>query len=124
MPFSFGTVLGLSGRALLQNPEWPTCESPAAFLLNQLLIPATSLTCCADPYALSAAQQSAGLVAPAAAVALLGSSGAVAVLLVTYMAATSAASAELIAFSTIFVYDIVGTYFKASLFSFGASLRD
>jgi len=64
------------------------------------------------PYALSAAQQSAGLVAPAAAVTMLGKGGAVAVLLATFMAATSAASAELIAVSSIIVYDVLGTYWK------------
>ncbi len=61
--------MGLGARALSTNPEFPTY-----------------------PYALSAAQQSAGLVAPAAAVTMLGKGGAVAILLVTFMAATSAAS--------------------------------
>jgi urea-proton symporter len=81
--------MGLSARALQTNPAFPTY-----------------------PYALSAAQQSAGLVAPAAAAALLGTGGAVAILIVVFMAATSAASAELIAVSSIIVYDILGTYWK------------
>ncbi|KAJ7623589.1 solute symporter family transporter [Roridomyces roridus] len=89
IPWAFGTVMGLGARALETNPKFPTY-----------------------PYALSAAQQSAGLVAPAAAVTMLGKGGAVAVLLVTFMAATSAASAELIAVSSIIVYDIMGTYWK------------
>jgi Na+/proline symporter len=54
--------MGLASKALVTNPSFPTY-----------------------PYALSAAQQSAGLVAPAAAVTLLGSGGAAAVLLVTFM---------------------------------------
>ncbi|KAK4701038.1 urea-proton symporter, partial [Phenoliferia sp. Uapishka_3] len=99
IPWAFGSVMGLSARALIRNPKFPTY-----------------------PYALSAAQQSAGLVAPAAAVTLLGKGGAAAVLIVTvnyvglwglasadavlhdqFMAATSAASAELIAISSIIV---------------------
>lgn len=59
---AFGTTMGLASKALVTNPSFPTY-----------------------PYALSAAQQSAGLVAPAAAVTLLGSGGAAAVLLVTFM---------------------------------------
>lgn len=52
--------MGLAARGLLRNPKFPTY-----------------------PYALSAAQQSQGLVAPAAAVVLLGKGGAACVLLVT-----------------------------------------
>ena len=57
-------------------------------------------------------QQSAGLVAPAAAVTLLGSGGAGAILIATFMAATSAASAEMIAISSVLTYDVLGTYWK------------
>ncbi|WRT64468.1 uncharacterized protein IL334_001400 [Kwoniella shivajii] len=89
IPWAFGTTMGLSSRALQSSPNYPTY-----------------------PYALSASQQSAGLVAPAAAVTLLGKGGAVAILLATFMAATSAASAELIAVSSIVVYDVIGTYWK------------
>lgn len=81
--------MGLSARALITSPSFPTY-----------------------PYALSAAQQSQGLVAPAAAVALLGKGGAAAVLLVVFMAATSAMSAELIAVSSIISYDLMGTYWR------------
>lgn len=89
IPWAFGSTMGLAARGLLRNPKFPTY-----------------------PYALSAAQQSQGLVAPAAAVVLLGKGGAACVLLVTFMAATSAASAELIAISSIIVYDIISTYIK------------
>ncbi|ORY56800.1 Na+/solute symporter [Leucosporidium creatinivorum] len=89
IPWAFGSTMGLSARAFISNPKFPTY-----------------------PYPLSAAQQSAGLVAPAAAVVLLGKGGAAAVLLVVFMAATSAASAELIAVSSIIVYDVLGTYGK------------
>ena len=59
---------------------------------------------------------SAGLVLPNAAVAMLGKGGAVATLLLVFMAVTSASSAEFIAVSSIFTYDIYQTYFdpKAS----------
>lgn len=83
VPYAFGTVMGLSARALQTNPVFPTYPEP-----------------------LSTAQQGAGLVAPAAAVALLGKSGAIAMLIVTYMAVTSACSAQLISVSSIFTYDI------------------
>ena len=105
VPFTFGTIMGLSARALQNHPSFPTYPEP-----------------------LSIAQQGAGLVAPAAAVALLGQSGAIAMLIITYMvrsacffllkkviyefmprclqAVTSAASAQLISVSSIFTYDV------------------
>ena len=83
VPFAFGTTMGLSARALQANPKFPTYPLP-----------------------LSADQQGAGLVAPAAAVTLLGTSGAIAMLIITYMAVTSAASAQLISVSSIFTYDV------------------
>ncbi|GAA5881159.1 hypothetical protein JCM1840_001624 [Sporobolomyces johnsonii] len=92
IPWAFGSVMGLAGRALMTNPSFPTY-----------------------PYALSDAQVSAGLVAPAAATTLLGKGGAVAVLLVVFMAATSAASAELIAVSSIVTFDVVGLLRKTPL---------
>lgn len=79
--------MGLSCRALLHDPHFPTY-----------------------PYGLSPSQISAGLSAPAAAVTLLGTGGAVAVLLVVFMAATSAASAELIAVSSILTFDVYGSF--------------
>ncbi|CEQ39866.1 SPOSA6832_01425, partial [Sporobolomyces salmonicolor] len=92
IPWAFGSVMGLGARALMTNPSFPTY-----------------------PYALSDAQVSAGLVAPAAATTLLGKGGAVAVLLVVFMAATSAASAELIAVSSIVTFDVVGLLRKTPL---------
>ncbi|GAA6012104.1 hypothetical protein JCM11491_001752 [Sporobolomyces phaffii] len=67
------------------------------------------------PYALSPSQVSAGLVAPAAAATLLGKAGSVAMLIVVFMASTSATSAELIAVSSIVTFDIVNTYKKTKL---------
>ena len=83
VPFAFGTTMGLSARALQASPVFPTYPQP-----------------------LSADQQGAGLVAPAAAVALLGREGAIAMLIITYMAVTSACSAQLISVSSIFTYDV------------------
>jgi Na+/proline symporter len=55
---------------------------------------------------------SAGLVAPYAAVALCGSSGAVAILILVFLAVTSAASAELIAVSSLLTFDVYREYVK------------
>jgi Na+/proline symporter len=67
---------------------------------------------------MNAADVSAGLVLPYAAVGLLGKSGAVCTLIMIFMAVTSAASAQLIAVSSIFTYDI---YKYAYLWIFVAS---
>lgn len=56
--------------------------------------------------ALSAADVSAGLPAPAVASALLGKAGAAALLVLLFLAVTSAASAELIAVSSVLTYDV------------------
>ncbi|KAJ5861150.1 uncharacterized protein N7529_008460 [Penicillium soppii] len=59
---------------------------------------------------MSSGDVTAGLVLPFAAVKLLGHSGAVATTLMIFMAVTSAFSAQLIAVSSIFTYDIYGAY--------------
>ncbi|KAI0071512.1 Na+/solute symporter [Panus rudis PR-1116 ss-1] len=89
VPWAFASCLGLAARALVNNPKFPTYPNP-----------------------LSDSQTSAGLAAPAAAAVLMGKGGAVAVLLVVFMAVTSAASAELIAVSSLFSYDLYRTYFR------------
>ncbi|KAG9311093.1 Na+/solute symporter [Chiua virens] len=81
VPWAFASCLGLSARALLNNPSFPTYPSP-----------------------LSPDQVNAGLAAPAAAVVLMGKGGAIAILLVVFMAVTSAASSELIGVSSLFIY--------------------
>jgi Na+/proline symporter len=55
---------------------------------------------------LTAADVSAGLPASAAAAALLGKAGASILLILLFLAVTSASSAELIAVSSILTYDI------------------
>ncbi|KAA8575061.1 hypothetical protein MFRU_002g03230 [Monilinia fructicola] len=89
IPWLCATTMGLAAIALEGNPAFPTYP-------NRM-----------DP-----ADVSAGLVLPYAAVALLGSGGAVCTLLIVFMAVTSASSAELIAVSSIFTYDIYQTYFN------------
>ncbi|KAF8438537.1 Na+/solute symporter [Boletus edulis BED1] len=89
VPWAFASCLGLSARALINNPNFPTYPSP-----------------------LSPTQTSAGLAAPAAAVVLMGKGGAIAILLAVFMAVTSAASSELIGVSSLFSYDIYRTYFR------------
>ncbi|TPX63359.1 hypothetical protein CcCBS67573_g08701 [Chytriomyces confervae] len=89
IPFFLATTLGLACAALESNPAFPYY-----------------------PLRIPAADVSAGLAAPTAATALLGSNGAIAILILVFMAVTSAASAELIAVSSIFTYDVYRTYFK------------
>jgi urea-proton symporter len=79
IPFTLATTLGLAAVALRGDPEMR---------------------------ALSAADVSAGLPAPAAAAALLGQSGAAAMLILLFLAVTSATSAELIAVSSMLTYDV------------------
>lgn len=87
IPWLAATTMGLAAVALESNPVFPTY-----------------------PNRLPAADVSAGLVLPNAAVAMLGSGGAVATLLLVFMAVTSAMSAELIAVSSIWTYDFYQTY--------------
>ncbi|CAF3693852.1 unnamed protein product [Rotaria sp. Silwood1] len=89
VPFLAATTMGLAAVALENNPAFPSYP-------NRL-----------DP-----ADVSAGLTLPAAAVALLGKAGAIATLIMVFMAVTSALSAQLIAVSSIITYDIYKTYFN------------
>ncbi|KDN59823.1 putative sodium symporter family protein [Colletotrichum sublineola] len=89
IPWLTATTMGLSALALESSPRFPTF-----------------------PNRMTDADVSAGLALPYAAVALLGKGGAAATLLMIFMAVTSASSAELIAVSSIFTYDVYRTYFK------------
>ncbi|ROV87240.1 hypothetical protein VMCG_10761 [Cytospora schulzeri] len=89
IPWLTATTMGLSALALESHPRFPTY-----------------------PDRMSDSDVTAGLVLPYAAVALLGKSGAIATLLMIFMAVTSATSSELIAVSSIFTYDMYRTYFK------------
>jgi hypothetical protein len=59
---------------------------------------------------LTAAQVGAGLPAPSAAAALLGTSGGILMLVLLFLAVTSAASAELVAVSSLITYDVYVPY--------------
>lgn len=87
IPWLCATTMGLSALALENNPIFPTY-----------------------PERIPQADVTAGLVLPYAAVALLGKGGAAATLLLIFMAVTSASSAELIAVSSIWTYDLYQTY--------------
>lgn len=89
IPFGFATTLGLAAVALTDNPAFPTY-----------------------PNAPTPSQISAGLAPAFSASALLGKSGAVALLITLFMAVTSCASAELIAVSSILTFDIYKAYIK------------
>lgn len=87
IPFGFATAMGLGCAALTSNPNFPTYPNP-----------------------LSAAQNGAGLSAPATAITLLGKNGAVLMLVLLFMAVTSSTSAELIAVSSLLTFDVYKTY--------------
>ena len=81
IPWLTATTMGLACVALETSPSFPTF-----------------------PNRMPDADVTAGLVLPNAAVAMLGTGGAAATLLLVFMAVTSASSAEYIAVSSIFTY--------------------
>ena len=89
VPFGFATTLGLSAVALIDNPRFPTYPG----------VPQSS-------------DISAGLASAYAAQALMGKGGAVALLIVLFMAVTSCASAELIAVSSLLTFDVYQRYIR------------
>jgi len=91
IPFGFATTLGLAAVALADHPQFPTYPN----------LPSES-------------DISAGLASALSASALLGTHGAVALLLSLFLAVTSCASAELIAVSSILTFDIYKAYFNPS----------
>ncbi|SJX66556.1 probable DUR3-Urea permease [Sporisorium reilianum f. sp. reilianum] len=87
LPWCLGTVMGLAGWSLQSNPIWPAYPRP-----------------------LSSTELSAGLPLAYAALAVAGKGGAVAVVILIFMAVTSTTSAQLIAVSSIVSSDIYHTY--------------
>ncbi|KAI3478190.1 hypothetical protein L1887_59919 [Cichorium endivia] len=87
IPFLFSMTMGLSARGLLfsGNPLMP---------------------------ALSAADVNAGLAAPAAGVALAGKGGAVAMLIILFLAVTSASSAQQVAVASVLTFDVYKPYIR------------
>lgn len=78
--------------------------------LSALALEQTSPSFPTYPERMDTMDVTAGLVLPYAAVGLMGKSGAVCTLIMIFMAVTSATSAQLIAVSSIFTYDIYQTY--------------
>lgn len=89
IPWLTATTLGLAALALESSPRFPTY-----------------------PNRMSEAEVSAGLVLPYGAVALMGKGGAIATLVVIFLAVTSSFNAELVATSSIFCYDVYRTYLR------------
>lgn len=84
VPFAMSTCMGLAAAALQGSDVFPVT--------------------------LSDADVSAGLVAPAAAIALLGKSGACLIIVLLFMAVTSSTSAESIGASSLITFDIYKAY--------------
>lgn len=79
--------MGLGCVAMTTSPSFPTYPNP-----------------------LNAAQVNGGFSAPATAIALMGKNGAALMLLLLFMAITSATSAELIAVSSLWTFDVYKLY--------------
>lgn len=88
IPFVFGTTMGLAARALVHQ------------------VPSM--------YELTAKQIADGLTAPSVAVVLCGKGGAVAMLILLFLAVTSATSAQQIAVSSVFTFDVWKVYVHPS----------
>lgn len=124
--FGIINIVGNFGTVFVDNAYWQRAIAAhpmyavKAYLVGGLswyAIPFTlattmGLTGRALGIQLTDAEVTAGLVLPDACVALLGSSGAWIALLLVFLAVTSASSAELIAVSSIFTYDIFRAYIK------------
>ncbi|KAH8646153.1 Sodium:solute symporter family-domain-containing protein [Xylariales sp. PMI_506] len=89
IPWCLGTLMSSAALGLEGSPRFPTF-----------------------PNRMSSTEISNGLVLPYAAIAIAGQGGAVAVLLITFMAVTSTLSAQVIAVSSIITFDIYRQYFN------------
>ncbi|KAJ1021853.1 hypothetical protein NDA16_003616 [Ustilago loliicola] len=89
LPWCLGTVMGLAGWSLQNNPIWPAFGRQ-----------------------LSNKELSDGLPLAYAALAVAGKGGAVAVVILIFMAVTSTTSAQLIAVSSIISSDVYHTYIR------------
>lgn len=89
IPWCLGTIMSFAALSLEGTERFPTF-----------------------PRRLSASEISSGLVLPYAAVAIAGKGGAVAVVLITFMAVTSTISAQVISVSSIISFDIYRRYFN------------
>ncbi|MCP4799244.1 MAG: sodium:solute symporter family protein [bacterium] len=122
--FGVINIVGNFGTVFVDQAYWQRAiaAQPSAtvkgFLLGGMCwfaIPFTlattmGLTAVALDVALTPEQVQLGLVVPAAASVLMGEIGAIMVLVMLFMAVTSAGSAELIAVSSLITYDVYRTY--------------
>ncbi|SMN21783.1 similar to Saccharomyces cerevisiae YHL016C DUR3 Plasma membrane transporter for both urea and polyamines [Maudiozyma saulgeensis] len=89
IPFLISLTMGFACLATEHDPSFPTYPDP-----------------------LSSYQVSQGLVLPAAAVSVMGKGGAVATLLMVFLAITSGVAAEVISVASVFTYDVYREYFN------------
>ncbi|KAF7556670.1 hypothetical protein G7Z17_g1262 [Cylindrodendrum hubeiense] len=89
VPWCLGTIVGMASLGLEALPIFPTY-----------------------PRLMTSAEVTNGLALPYVAVAVAGKGGAVAVLLMTFMAVTSTLSAQIMAVSSILTFDIYRVYFN------------
>ncbi|KAF8850323.1 Na+/proline symporter [Acephala macrosclerotiorum] len=94
IPWALGTLMSSVAWGIQDQPLWPTY-----------------------PRAMSSQEVSAGLVLPYAAIAIAGKGGAIAVLLITFMAVTSTLSAQIIAVSSIISFDIYRRHYGVIIFA-------
>lgn len=87
IPWGFGTVIGLTARAIQNTPIFPTY-----------------------PGILTTAEVNSGLVMPYVVKALIGRSGIIAFFILLFMALTSTISSSMIAVSSILSFDLYKTY--------------
>lgn len=89
IPFLISLTMGFACLTTELSPKFPTYPDP-----------------------LSSYQVSQGLVLPAAAVTVMGKGGAVATLLMVFLAITSGVAAEVISVASVFTYDVYREYFN------------
>ncbi|CAM1510805.1 Fc.00g083180.m01.CDS01 [Cosmosporella sp. VM-42] len=89
IPFVLASTFGLAAAALEHLPQWPTY-----------------------PNRMNDYEVASGLAMPYAAIALMGNGGAVAVLLMIFMAVTSAMSSETVATTALISYNIYQGYIR------------
>ncbi|KAF6828169.1 urea active [Colletotrichum plurivorum] len=89
IPWCLGTIAGMAALGLESSPSFPT-----------------------HPRLMTSVEVTNGLALPYVAVAVAGKGGAVAVLLMTFMAVTSTLSAQILAVSSILTFDVYRFYFN------------
>ncbi|GAQ85757.1 solute:sodium symporters [Klebsormidium nitens] len=124
LTFGIINIVGNFGTVFVDNGYWQSAiaarpsSSHKGYLLGGLvwfavpfaLASSLGLAAVALDLPLTADEANAGLLPPAAAIQLMGQSGAGLLLVMLFMAVTSAGSAELIAVSSLITYDIYRTY--------------